>query len=540
MHVELLRLRILTISVFVRWLEHVKDEIEENDAQHMHVSWAAFHANRLPQDKSSPLDISSLLPLFQEQAKSAAMIRHSMDVVRKAVHFLNPGQVPVIACDQPLFSLAKQIQWTWPDSHGESHLVVMFGGLHIELAALKSIGQWLEDSGWTSALVQANIASSGTADSFLKASHMSRTRHAHQVTACALHILMCKAYQDYIHGLAGDITQLEFEIWKEQREAESPQFQYWSITLQFELAILIFVRSLREGNFQLYKDALTSMVPWFFALDHHNYARWLPVHVRDMMSLERMHPAVNTEFERGNFVVHKTQHIFSAIPIDQAHEQNNKCVKGDGGAVGLTENSSQLLRWMVSGPEMARVINEFEKSQELIKRTQSKGPDLRHHEQVKGVQTTFMKQLKALCDSIEEMGNPFLEQGEDLLVLDTNDIVDLRVAETIRQIQCLGKEQYAMFVDERLNKRTKPVSDPIKRNKLPLFSCPPVRSMSKEKQQISSLKQNCALFSQLYVSCQVRDGDLDDFFVMKITVFHLHFPTLESYVLDPNQTCWFA
>ena len=32
--------------------------------------------------------------------------------------------------------------------------------------------------------------------------------------------------------------------------------------------------------------------------------------------------------------------FFSTIPIDQAHEQNNSLVKGDGGAVGLTETPS--------------------------------------------------------------------------------------------------------------------------------------------------------------------------------------------------------
>ena len=61
-------------------------------------------------------------------------------------------------------------------------------------------------------------------------------------------------------------------------------------------------------------------------------------------------------------------HAFSAIAIDQAHEQNNAHVKGDGGAVGLTENPSALRRWMVSGPEMARVIGEFEDSCSYEKR----------------------------------------------------------------------------------------------------------------------------------------------------------------------------
>ncbi|VDI23211.1 Hypothetical predicted protein [Mytilus galloprovincialis] len=62
----------------------------------------------------------------------------------------------------------------------EEQIVVLFGGLHIEIAALRTIGDWLDNSGWTSALSQANIASSGTAASFLTASHVSRTRHAHE------------------------------------------------------------------------------------------------------------------------------------------------------------------------------------------------------------------------------------------------------------------------------------------------------------------------------------------------------------------------
>ena len=74
----------------------------------------------------------------------------------------------------------------------------MFGGLHIEMAALKTLGDWLADSGWTAAITDANIASSGVADSLLAASHLSRTRHAHEVTACSMHIMMKKAYTRYV------------------------------------------------------------------------------------------------------------------------------------------------------------------------------------------------------------------------------------------------------------------------------------------------------------------------------------------------------
>ena len=81
-----------------------------------------------------------------------------------------------MAVDQPLFALAKMVQWKWPDTHGEDKYVVMFGGLHLEMALWSTLGDLLEGSGWTNALVEAEIASSGVAESFLKTSHLTRTR----------------------------------------------------------------------------------------------------------------------------------------------------------------------------------------------------------------------------------------------------------------------------------------------------------------------------------------------------------------------------
>ena len=102
------------------------------------------------------------------------------------VQYLNPGQTLVMACDQPLFDIAKQLQWIIPNSYGEDLYVIMLGGLHIEITARKALGKWLDSSGWIAALVQDDIATPGKADYLLKASHVSRTRHAHQVTAAAL------------------------------------------------------------------------------------------------------------------------------------------------------------------------------------------------------------------------------------------------------------------------------------------------------------------------------------------------------------------
>lgn len=119
---------------------------------------------------------------------------------------------------------------------------------------------------------------------------------------------------------------------------KSPTFHYWDTILNMEILGLIFVRAHREQDFPLCVESLKALVPWFFALDHQNYARWIPVHIRDMESLPT---SIHKEFEEhGHWVVPKTTNRFSSTPIDQAHEQNNDLVKGSGGAVGHRESLS--------------------------------------------------------------------------------------------------------------------------------------------------------------------------------------------------------
>ena len=490
-----------------RWLEQVSQVVSTDNTQGDEVvSWSAYHASLQPTNgvSESSLTKTFLLPLFYDQAHSVALIRHSMNVVKKAVDILNPGQVPIITVDQPLFTIAKQIQWNWTASHGVDQFIVMFGGLHIEMAAFKTIGSLLDSSGWTGALVQANVATPGTADSFLRVTHVTRTRRAHQITASSLYHLLQKAYLAYCSSLGEERNQLSLKVWCSSRAELYPQFKFWLLILQLELAVLVYVRAIREGDFKLYVEALTKIVPWFFSLDHTNYARWILVHLRDMVTPKDVHPKVFAEFLKGNFVV---KNRFSAIAIDQGHEQNNAAVKDDGGAVGFTANPAALKRWMVSGPEMARVIGEFEASTEKRKKL-----DPRHHEEAKHVQKAFERDVRSLVSTIEEMGNPFTEDSSDLLALDSRNIADPAVIDTVRQIEKLGEEQYDAFVKERLISQTKPISDPIKKNNLPLFSRPPVREKTKSQLQVTSLRNDCSLFSRLYITSQVRNGNLDEIF----------------------------
>ena len=142
-------------------------------------------------------------------------------------------------------------------------------------------------------------------------------------------------------------------VWAQSRRKPTILFL---ATCHEDTEILARDRSIHEGNFLLYVDTLTQLEWLFHALDHYNYARAISVHLRDMMMLQDKHPDVYAAFCEGKFTVNKTCRPFSRMALDESHEQNNASVKGDGGAVGLTEKPAAVLRWMVAGPELARVV----------------------------------------------------------------------------------------------------------------------------------------------------------------------------------------
>ena len=159
------------------WLEHGQQKLQGTLTSTDKIAWAAYHSTiRQDSQQHSPATVRALLPLFYEKAATPAMVKHGMDVIQDAITLVNPGQIPVIAFDQPLFTIAKTVQWKWPDTHGEAKFVIMLGGLHLEMALWNTLGDLLDGTGWTTALAEADIASSGVADSFLKASHLTRTR----------------------------------------------------------------------------------------------------------------------------------------------------------------------------------------------------------------------------------------------------------------------------------------------------------------------------------------------------------------------------
>ena len=105
------------LRIEYEWLQFVSLINEVLDVEI--VSWSAYHSSK-GRGSHVNISISSLMPLLQERAHSVDTIKHAMDKVKEVTSYLNSGQMPVMACDQPLFVLAKKIQWEWPEIYGKT------------------------------------------------------------------------------------------------------------------------------------------------------------------------------------------------------------------------------------------------------------------------------------------------------------------------------------------------------------------------------------------------------------------------------------
>ena len=110
------------------------------------------------------------------------------------------------------------------------------------------------------------------------------------------------------------------------------------------------------------------------------------------------------------------------------------------------------------------------------------------------------------------MGNPFLEDTAELLMLDTRDVLHESVVTTVRTVEKLGMDRYEDYYKAVTKNRTTSIHELINKNSLSLFRCPVSKSKSKQAGQITMLKHNVELFSRLYIVMQHREGDMSTFF----------------------------
>ena len=127
-----------------------------------------------------------------------------------------------------------------------------------------------------------------------------------------------------------------------------PTFKFWSLVLKYQRSIFLFIRANRERKINPMISALKEFVHLFFAFDHYNYARWIPLIFQDLETLPKR---VKAEFEMERFVINRNYHRSSSLPINHAHEQINKKIKGFWGSYWSHGKSSNVREMSGSWPK---------------------------------------------------------------------------------------------------------------------------------------------------------------------------------------------
>ena len=116
--------------------------------------------------------------------------------------------------------------------------------MHTEKMLWSVSGDWLDGSGWTTALINSGISTSGKAQAFISVHHICRTRYMHQVSVAALYVLMKKAYDKYMEKATNDndepsdLIPQPFDEWLKTLCASQPQADFWLKSMELDLLIL--------------------------------------------------------------------------------------------------------------------------------------------------------------------------------------------------------------------------------------------------------------------------------------------------------------
>ena len=120
----------------------------------------------------------------------------------------------------------------------------------------------------TSVIEDSGVATSGTADSFLKVCSITKSRNTLQITACVLYRLLKKAFKT--DQILTSESEMVLEQWCLSKCRDQPTFKVWHMIIDLILTSLVFLCSIRNGNFNAYLTSFAKLLPFLFCKRQHS------------------------------------------------------------------------------------------------------------------------------------------------------------------------------------------------------------------------------------------------------------------------------
>jgi hypothetical protein len=358
------------------------------------ISWNEF--NNFISTNKVPVSSVYYLPFINSPPTEYDTIYSTLLHLTKIAETLNQKHL-VVTADLAIYSKAQEILWLHSDTLG-SKITMQLGGMHLTMAFIASIGQIYGDGGLINILVDSGLYAENTCRQMLQGKQLARACRGlilagDPLTRSFLKVMFewaveAKHKDDIItnemieqlqnlenninKGLTCDdaLSELKKNLDEIQESIQnfkiygcqiSDTFKYWLTFLDAIHILLQLLKAERDANFQLHLNAVYETLPYLVAGGRHNYAKFTPIYLSDMIRSKTTHPDFYEYLENGNFVVKRSSNKkFNCVASDMALEQTiNKDCKSSSGVIGFTQEEQTLTRWIVTRHIVGEYATKF-------------------------------------------------------------------------------------------------------------------------------------------------------------------------------------
>ena len=124
---------------------------------------------------------------------------------------------------------------------------------------------------------------------------------------------------------------------------------FWLNYMDKVALLLKFARATKLNDLDLHIASLWDMCPVFFAYNHHNYARYVPIYLLTLMNLSETNPDAEDLLRKNGFSVSRSDVPSSRNLVDITIEGSiNRHAKLHCGIIGFSTNTAAYNRWCIA------------------------------------------------------------------------------------------------------------------------------------------------------------------------------------------------
>ena len=461
----------------------------------------------------------------------ATDLKTAYEVLSRGCEIKDRMQLNAVVCvfDQAFYAKAMEVYWKRKEQF--VGLVIMMGGFHLLLMLLGVIGSRFGDAGLRELAVQSDVVAEGSVDKALNGKQYNRAVRLHKCVYEALMRLLLKDFESSTHSFpAVNLEQLkldpnqedfervmnnhEFREFGDQfhvyvqgmREKGSLLARFWLSYLELCELMLNLIYASRTGSWELYLSCIEEVIPWAFAYDRQNYARYLIPFLDDMRHLPVRMPEVYTAFKKGHFSVQMGgRNPSGRNEADKTIENTiNRDCKTGGGYVGFSANFAATQRWVLNDTRRGvyrRLLHEhlsITSSQTYV-----------HKELAPARIKEDLKAVGKLVDLLEDVfTNPWKEDAV-FTSLSTGIEATTEVSDDLLQAKSKGKQAANDFVVSRCSSHpTLDYFDTLKKAKLKSFKDLKAVCKVRNKELVLPLRMDRDVFARMALLGQFRQIDM--------------------------------